>query len=209
LVATAVGDRCVNCGAALSSDQRYCVVCGERRGAPRFSLPVAAPAVETTRATTSIRAGRSGGPRFGSGATLIAGVGTLLLALLVGFVIGNAASRNNTKTVTTGGTGVKVINVGGSGTGSSTGSARTPTTAFSPRSTKSSSHSHSHKAGAKPSAAARKNASAQTNAAQKVLGGRNTPPSNTKVGQKCSGSGCDRPGYNKKTKKFDGSFFGQ
>src|SRR5580692_11620824 len=44
LVAGTVGDRCVNCGAPLSSDQRYCVVCGERRGAARFTLPVAAAA---------------------------------------------------------------------------------------------------------------------------------------------------------------------
>ncbi|MFZ0388585.1 MAG: zinc-ribbon domain-containing protein, partial [Solirubrobacteraceae bacterium] len=36
LVAGTMGDRCVNCGAPLSSDQRYCINCGERRGAARF-----------------------------------------------------------------------------------------------------------------------------------------------------------------------------
>src|SRR6202142_1526483 len=44
LVAGTMGDRCVNCGAPLSSDQRYCINCGERRGAARFALPAASAA---------------------------------------------------------------------------------------------------------------------------------------------------------------------
>lgn len=209
LVASSVGDRCVNCGATLTSDQRYCVVCGERRGAPRFTLPVAGPAVQSaTTTTTTSRPTRSGGPRFGPGATLVAGVGTLLLALLVGFVIGNAASKSNTKTVTTG-SGVKVINVGGSSAGATTASTGTSTAASSAPKTKHSSHSHSHKAKKATSAATKKTTNAETGAAQKVLGGNNTPPANTKVGQKCTGSSCKKPGYNKKTHRFDGSFFGQ
>src|ERR1700743_1398390 len=48
LVAGTVGDRCVNCGAPLSSDQRYCINCGERRGAARFSLPATAAVVAET-----------------------------------------------------------------------------------------------------------------------------------------------------------------
>src|SRR5579875_3914214 len=113
LVSSAVGDRCVNCGATLLSDQRYCVVCGERRGAPRFTLPAATTTTEVT--TTSSIGGRGGarGPRFGSPTTLVAGVGTLLLALLVGFLIGNAASKNNTKTVSSGTPKITVVNTGG------------------------------------------------------------------------------------------------
>jgi hypothetical protein len=203
LVSSAVGDRCVNCGATLQSDQRYCVVCGERRGAPRFALP--APTATTEVTTTSSISGRGGsrGPRFGSATTLIAGVGTLLLALLVGFLIGNAASKNNTKTVNAGTPAVKVINVGGS-----SGASTSPTSTSSNSGSKTSSGSHKSSTKAK-STTSKKQAKAETNAASKTLGGNGTPPANTKVGQKCSGSSCNKPGFNKKTKKFDGSFFGQ
>lgn len=131
----------------------------------------------------------------------------MLLALLVGFVIGNAASKNNTKSVTTG-SGFKIINVGGSSTGATTASTGTSIAASSAPKTKRSSHSHKAKKAA-TSAVSKKTTNAETDAAQKVLGGNNTPPANTKVGQKCSGATCKKPGYNKKTHRFDGSFFGQ
>jgi hypothetical protein len=204
LVSSAVGDRCVNCGATLQSDQRYCVVCGERRGAPRFAIP--APAATTEVTTTSSISGRSGsrGPRFGSATTLIAGVGTLLLALLVGFLIGNAASKNNTKTVAAGTGAIKVINVGGT-----SGSSTSPTSTSSNSGAKTSSSSHKSKTSASKSTTSKKQAQSESNAANKTLGGKGTAPASTKVGQKCSGSSCNKPGFNKKTKKFDGSFFGQ
>jgi hypothetical protein len=207
LVASAVGDRCVNCGATLQSDQRYCVVCGERRGAPRFALPAPAVTTETTTTTMSGRAG-SPGPRFGSATTLIAGVGTLLLALLVGFLIGNAASKNNTKTVNAGTPKVTVVNTGG---GTSAGSATSPTstTASSGASSSSTSHKAKPKTPKAKAKVAKQQAKAESNAAAKVTGGNGTPPANTKIGQKCSGSACNKAGYNKKTHKFDGSFFGQ
>jgi hypothetical protein len=207
LVSSAVGDRCVNCGATLQSDQRYCVVCGERRGAPRFALPAATTTTTEVTTSSSSISGRGGSrsPRFGSATTLIAGVGTLLLALLVGFLIGNAASKNNTKTVSAAAPAVKVINVGG---GSSTGSSSGTATSAS-SSGKTSSGSHKSKTKASKPTVSKKQAKAESNAAAKTLGGSATPPANTKVGQKCSGSACNKPGYNKKTKKFDGSFFGQ
>jgi hypothetical protein len=203
LVSAAVGDRCVNCGATLQSDQRYCVVCGERRGAPRFALPAPTTTTEVTTSSSTSGRGGSRSPRFGSATTLIAGVGTLLLALLVGFLIGNAASKNNTKTVNAGTPAVKVINVGGS-----SGASTSPTSTTSNSGSKTSSGSHKSNTKAK-SALSKKQAKAETNAASKTLGGNATPPANTKVGQKCSGSSCSKPGFNKKTKKFDGSFFGQ
>src|ERR1700709_835581 len=79
LVAGTMGDRCVNCGAPLSSDQRYCVNCGERRGAARFTLPVAAAASAEPASPSSAQRQRRR-PRPPQGATLIAGIGTLLLA---------------------------------------------------------------------------------------------------------------------------------
>ncbi len=204
LVSAAVGDRCVNCGATLQSDQRYCVVCGERRGAPRFALPAPTATTEVTTTSSISARGGSRGPRFGSATTLIAGVGTLLLALLVGFLIGNAASKNNTRTVSASTPPIRVINVGGS-----SGASTAPTSTTSNSGAKTSSGAHKSKTKAAKSTVSKKQAKAETNAAAKTLGGNATPPANTKVGQKCSGSSCSKPGFNKKTKKFDGSFFGQ
>ena len=81
-LAMPTSDRCRVCGAPLASDQRYCVECGERRGAPRFALPTPGPAVDS--AATSRRVRRR--PRMTPSATLIAGVGTLLLAMGIGGV---------------------------------------------------------------------------------------------------------------------------
>jgi hypothetical protein len=208
LVSSAVGDRCVNCGATLLSDQRYCVVCGERRGAPRFALPAAQAATEVT--STSSISGRGGakGPRWGSPTTLVAGVGTLLLALLVGFLIGNAATKNNnTKPVASAPPVIKVVNTGGGGSAGTSTAANTATTSGSGSGT--SSGSSKSKSKASKSAPSKKTTNAESSAASKVTGGTNAPPASTKVGQKCSGSACDKSGYNKKTHKFDGSFFGQ
>jgi hypothetical protein len=201
LVSSAVGDRCVNCGTSLSSDQRYCVVCGERRGAPRFSLPASEATSATSTTMTVSSSPRVRGSRFGSGTTLIAGVGTLLLALLVGFLIGNAATKGSGNRTITTPTKVIKINVGGGAT-----AATTPSSSSSGSTAK---HATSHKAAKKTATKTTKAlAKKQSTAAQKVLGGKNTPSSTTKVGQKCSGSSCNKPGYNSKTKKFDGSFFG-
>ena len=92
-----MGDRCVNCGAPLSSDQRYCINCGERRGAARFTLPVAAAAPAEPAPSSPSRPPRSRRPRPTQGATLVAGIGTLLLAMGVGVLIGHGSG--STKTV--------------------------------------------------------------------------------------------------------------
>jgi hypothetical protein len=212
LVSGTVGDRCVNCGAPLSSDQRYCVVCGERRGAPRFSLPTtaAATATETTTVSTASREPRR--PRFGSGTTLIAGVATLLLAILVGVLIGHNTASNQ-KTIAAGPT--KIIRVGGgvaapassgstaaSGSGSSANSSSSGTGA---KKGKGGSSKGKSKAANKPPAVTKKAAAAQQQAASKVLGGSHNAPPTVTVGQKAPKG---TPGVNKKTGKFDGSFFG-
>ena len=93
LVSSAVGDRCTNCQAPLASDQRYCVTCGERRGKARFNF--AAPAAPAAAPAPSPKRERA--PRPSSGATLIAGVATLLLAMGIGFLIGNANNNGNTR----------------------------------------------------------------------------------------------------------------
>ena len=75
----------------LAHDQRYCVECGERRGASRF--PAGQPAAEASpRRARAARAPR--GQRISSGTTLVAGVGVLLLAIGLGVLIGRLGHNN-------------------------------------------------------------------------------------------------------------------
>ena len=207
LVSSTVGDRCVSCGAPLSSDQRYCVVCGERRGQPRFALPAAARTAEQP-AVVPVPRRESRRPRVSSGATLVAGVGTLLLAMGVGVLIGHTTS-SNAKTVAAAPQVITVNGGGGSTSGSSSGSAGASSqTATTASKSKSSAKSHHRaKPTKKASAAVNKQAAAkQAAAASKVLGSsaKNVPPPTVTVGSKGQGAG-----YSKKTGKFNGSFFGQ
>jgi hypothetical protein len=192
-----VGDRCVACGTPLSSDQRYCVNCGERRSKPRFSLPQMAEPAAKVPATTGRPRRR---PHAPAGVTVVAGVGTLLLAMGVGVLIG----RTNTRSVAQGSspkTQVVYLN-GPSPNGSATTSSAATTvgkqsTSKSKSDPKSKSKSHS-KSTSKPSAATTAKAGA---AASKVLGGKNLPPPTVTVG--ATGSG---PGY--QSGHFTGKFFG-
>jgi hypothetical protein len=216
LVAGTVGDRCVNCGTALSSDQRYCVVCGERRGAPRFSLPAPAAATAETVAETTTTVTRRrglGGVVGGSGATIVGFVGTLLLALLIGVLIGHNTAGKTT-TVTPGQTKVIKVNVGGS-----SGAAAAPTSTSSAGSGSTSagagagSGSGSHKThkSSTPKASTTKappvtkqQAKALQSAAQKATGGSGGAAPTSTVGSSCAkgSAGCGKNG------KFNGSFFG-
>jgi len=204
LVSATTGDRCVGCGTPLSSDQRYCVACGERRGKPRFSLPAGGSAGSlrsSDAAVTTVSAPPPPPrvPRASSGTTIVAGVGTLLLAMGVGVLIGrNSANNVNPKPVQA--AAPTVIHVGG-GTGS--GTAAAGPTKSAKRNSKSGTHKSKSKtkSASKPTAA---QAAKASDAASKVLGSgnKNLPPATVTVGQ--TGHG---PGYNK-SGKFDGSFFG-
>jgi hypothetical protein len=215
LVAGTVGDRCVNCGAPLSTDQRYCVNCGERRGAARFTLPAASAAsAEPASPPPSQRPRRR--PRPTQGATLIAGIGTLLLAMGVGVLIGH--SSGSTKTVQAAHAQVITVNAGGGGGAATTAA---PTTTASKTSTSGSGGKHSSKKSSggskgksskshksKPKApaapkATQQEAQAAQSAANKVTGGSdvNDAPVTVTSGQSCSGQGCQGG-------KFTGNFFG-
>src|SRR6478609_1372150 len=67
-------ERCSGCGATLASDQRYCVECGQRCGAPR--LPFTEGLVQRAQQAPSSRPPR-GRSRVSVNNTVIAGVGTL------------------------------------------------------------------------------------------------------------------------------------
>jgi hypothetical protein len=184
LLATA-SDRCATCSAPLASDQRYCLACGERRGKARFSLPSTAPAASPAAAPGRDRRP----PRLSSGGALIAGVGTLLLALGVGVLIG----RTNNSTPIASRNSPVVVTVPESGAASSSG---TPTALPAASRSKNAGASKPAKVVVTKQVAAKASA-----AASKVLGGKvNTPPTVT-VGQHGRGAGYSN-GH------FTGQFFG-
>ena len=188
-------DRCTSCGAPLVHDQRYCVECGERRGQSRF--PVAQPATETR--TTRTRAPQPPRrPTLSAGTTLVAGVGVLLLAIGLGFLIGH---NNNTSTPRAAAS-PQVITVQ-SGGGASAAAATAPTTTttahLTPK-TKAKLKAAATRTAAPPPAVQKK----ATQAAGKVLGNSKhlAPPTVTTGGSCTSGqAGCSGG-------KFTGNFFG-
>src|SRR3954453_3597161 len=91
-----VGDQCTGCGARLASQQRYWVECGERRGQSR--LPFAESVAQRTQEAPAPPTHRR--PRLTANAAAIAGVGTRVLALGVGGLMGRSGdpgsgSKNN------------------------------------------------------------------------------------------------------------------
>jgi hypothetical protein len=98
-------ETCRACGAPLVSDQRYCLECGERRGQARVPLTRGAPPPPMPPSAPAPAA--TGGPQHTSNAALLAGVGCLLLALLIGVLIGRAGRDSG------GGGSPQVVTVGG------------------------------------------------------------------------------------------------
>lgn len=207
LVSGVVAERCVNCGAPMSADQRYCINCGERRGTARFTTTRVGATTAAEPSSGAAPPGRSAGrtssgaPRWGSAATILSGLVALLLALGIGVLIGHDASSKNGKQ------NVTVTYKGGAAVAGAAAPAAASTTAASSATTPASSARH-HGGGAKgKSASAGKTGGSSRsgggNAASKVVGSKNLPPET--VTQGATGHG---PGYSKKG-KFNGSFFGQ
>lgn len=158
-LALPTGEQCGSCGAHLARDQRYCVECGDRRGKPRLPFmdgrprqapaPAAAPPPRRRRGSAS------------PGATLVAGVGTLVLALGVGVLIGRSGGSGDGGRAAA--PAVQVVTVaGGGGAAADT----TPTTA----------------------ATGGKKKSAKT-AAVRTLPRSKLPPPTVRLGQRGSGPG--------------------
>jgi hypothetical protein len=86
---------CANCGAPLAADQRYCVECGERHGDPRLPVMTGRRDLSTPAlAPQPPRKGASRLARASANTALIAGVGTLLVALGVGVLIGRSSESS-------------------------------------------------------------------------------------------------------------------
>jgi hypothetical protein len=179
-LAMPTSDRCRACGAPLASDQRYCVECGERRGAARFALPTPGPAVDSAPSSRRVRRR----PRMTPSATLIAGVATLLLAMGIGVLIGQVSNNGATPRAAA---APSVHVTFGGGAASTNAGATTSTTTSTP-----STSSKSHKSSGKP-----KSATATTS----VKTVQAAPPPTVTVGAKGSGAGYQN-GH------FTGNFFG-
>jgi hypothetical protein len=176
-LATTAGDRCTSCGSPLAPDQRYCVQCGQRRG--QSSLPI-----PQTAAAAPVRATRA--PRFGVNTALIAGVGTLLLAMGVGVLIGRSSHSNDPARAAS---PVQVVTVGGGGANTAATAATAGTNGKSGKGLKSTGKSATSADAAK--------------AAKKIKGTSIKLPKKAVVKVGSPGTG---PGY--QHGKFTGNFFG-
>jgi hypothetical protein len=126
---TAVGEQCAACGAAMASDQRYCVECGHRRGSAR--VPLLDGLAQRVR-EPSLPASRPRRPRMSVNSTLIAGVGTLLLAIGVGVLIGRSANNTSAKAPP-----AQVVTVAGGGSAATPSTSAAPSTPSASKATKS------------------------------------------------------------------------
>jgi len=175
-------DRCPACNVTLAPDQRYCVECGERRGAPRLPFTDGATQHAQQAPGSQPRPGRT---RSSVNSTLIAGIGTLLLAMGVGVLIGRSGAGSAIKSA--GSPAVQVVTV--------PGAAAAATSSPEPQTPASTAGTPASKGAAAGGAGATKPASARAL--------KTAPPEKTvKVGTPGKG-----PGYQKG--HFTGNFFGE
>jgi hypothetical protein len=192
------GERCLGCGAHVAADQRYCLECGQRRGEPRLPFMDASSFMETAAQRRQPAAPppppRRKRQRISPNAALIAGVGTLLLALGIGVLIGRSGNQGSAPAAAA----PQIIKVGGGGES-------TPTTASTGGSSGGSAKKKSGGGNAK--AASKTGSSGQTAAAEEVLkptaAAGKLPPPVVKPGDKGSGRGYSKSG------EFNGNFFGE
>ncbi len=180
------GQHCASCGAVLAPDQRYCVECGQRRGPTRPPF-AGAPGQQPQPSAPAPPSRR--GPRFSANTALIAGIGTLMLAMATGVLIGRTSAPSSKNAP------IQYV-------GAPTAAAPSTTTgagAASPSTTEEggSSSKSSGTTGGKGGSAGKSTPSS----ASKLLGGKAPSKPVVKVGS--SGKG---PGYQKG--KFTGKFFG-
>jgi hypothetical protein len=192
---SASGEHCPSCGNTVAADQRYCLHCGQRCGEPRLPFMNATTFMDTVSRPAQAQA--SPPPvkkqrRLSPNAALIAGVGTLLLAMGVGVLIGHSGNQ----TVATNAAAPQVITVHGGG-----GEAETAAASDQKAAGKT-----SGKKSAKSSASAKQKAETGQGAEEvlKPSAGVKLPPATAQPGSKCESgaAGC-------KGGEFTGEFFGE
>jgi len=189
------GERCPSCGAPFAADQRYCLECGLRRGDPRLPFMDAVVLMDAVQSRPQAPPPSPPQKRRGisPNAALITGVGTLLLALGIGVLIG----RSGEHTVASAPQTPQVVTVQSGNAPVDTGSDKGTTTTGG--------HGVNAKT-AKQKQAALKQAEAHP-AAEEVLkpaGDVKLPPATVEPGDKCESgaAGCDDG-------EFTGEFFGE
>ncbi len=196
----ASGEQCPSCGNPVAPDQRYCLNCGQRCGEPRLPFMNAVTFMEAMKrpAAASASPPKKAKRRLSPNAALIAGVGTLLLAMGVGVLIGRSGHDSGT---TGAATAPQVIKVEGNGGGS----AETASTAGSPggKSAGAGKGSKSNKKVAKK-AEARAESGQGAEEVLKPSGNVNLPPATVSPGDKCKAgeAGCEGG-------EFTGNYFGE
>ena len=190
------GDQCASCGALLAADQRYCLECGQRRGDPRLPFMDAVVLMDAVQRPAQApppppKKKRSG---VSPNAALITGVGTLLLALGIGVLIGRSGNHEVAQTAGP----PQIIKVGGAVGGESATASKGKTTTGGGGAANAKTK--------KQKEAALKDAEEHP-AAEEVLkpaGNVNLPSATVQPGDTCSDSeaGCENG-------KFNGSFFGE
>jgi hypothetical protein len=189
------GDQCPSCGAALAADQRYCLECGQRRGDPRLPFMdavVLMDAVKQPRQTPPppAKKKRTG---ISPNAALIAGVGTLLLALGIGVLIGRSGHQEVAQTAAA----PQIIKVGG-------GSGATEATASKDKNTTGGGAANAKTKKQKEAAAKAAEAHPAAEEVIKPTNGVKLAPPTVKPGDKCEAgaAGCEGG-------EFTGNFFGE
>lgn len=188
-------EACGSCGTPMAGDQRYCLQCGERRGEPRLPFMDAVVLMEAVK-----RSQQPAPPQppkrkrrgISPNAALITGVGTLLLALGIGVLIGRSGTHEVAQTAAA----PQVITVGSGGgeatAGGSKSKGATTGGGASKAKTKQQKQTALKEAETHP-------------AAEEVLkpaGNVDLPPATVKPGDKCKEgeAGCEG-------EKFTGNFF--
>lgn len=180
----------------MAADQRYCLECGHRRGDPRLPFMDAVVLMDAVKRPRQAPPPPAKKKRSGisPNAALIAGVGTLLLALGIGVLIGRSGDHTAASTAPA---APIVIHSSGGGEESATASTgKAATTGGGAANAKT-----------KKQKAAAEKAAEKHPAAEEVLkptNGVKLAPPTVKPGDKCSSgdAGC-------KGGEFTGEFFGE
>jgi hypothetical protein len=192
---TAAGEQCPSCGKPVAADQRYCLDCGQRRGEPRLPFMNAVTFMEAMNRPPTPTAPATSRPkrRLSPNAALITGVGTLLLALGVGVLIGRSGDNSGSTNVAAT-PQVITVNGGAEGATASTGSSAGKANAKSSKGSKK----------AAKAAAQRAASGAGAEEVLKPAGNVKLPPATVQPGGKCphGSAGCDGG-------EFTGNFFGE
>jgi hypothetical protein len=194
-------DSCPSCGAMVNSDQRYCLSCGHRRGDPRLPFMDAVVFMDAMKTPKGAQAAPPAKKerKISPNAALIAGVGTLLLALGIGVLIGRSGGENSAATQPA---APIVIKGGSSGTEEEAATASTGKTATS---------GSGKSTGGKTKKVVKKEKEKAADSGEgaeeflKPTGNVKLPPAKTGIGDKCEKgtAGCSDSG------EFNGNFFGE